>query len=173
MNAPAVLKQKFLLRKTNKLTTNNDDDKTPNCGFLGETTSFLTISIWVLTSGSSSAPLSARRGSGRAAPSLPPHPHNAGSLPRRCRQAAAEAEGKTEGPHSSRANNCPQCTNKTAALEARGRPKGQVPCARSGQPGTPRGCGARAQLRGEAEPPEEPPARSHPAWANKTTPERG
>lgn len=33
MNAPAVQKQKFLLRKTNKLTTNNNDDKTPNCGF--------------------------------------------------------------------------------------------------------------------------------------------
>lgn len=66
-------------------------------------------------------------------------PHNARSLPRRCRQAAAEAEGKTEGPHSSRANNCPQCANKTTAPEARGCPKGQVPCARSGQPGTLRG----------------------------------
>lgn len=127
----------------------------------------------MLTSGLSSAPLSAWIRQGSSLPPSPRRPHNASSLPRRCRQAAAEAEGKTEGPHSSRANNCPQCTNKTTALEARGRPKGQVPCARSGQPGTPRGRGARAQLHGEAKPPEEPPRLLPPCLGKQNHPGEG
>lgn len=133
-----------------------------------------------------STPLSARRGikedsSTPSPPRFPRRLHNAGSLALRDRQAAAEAEGKTEGPHIARANNCPQCTNKTTALEPRGRPKGQVPRARGAahgvglrhkQPGTPRGRGARAQLPGEAEPPEEPTC-FHPATASKIAQELG
>lgn len=105
----AALKQKCLLKKPTWQTTN----KKPKLWFVGETTSFLPISISVLTWGLLSAPLSALCAVEDGA--LPPRTAHNGRSMALLRAASCAAQGKTERPHIPGANNCPQCTN-TAQL---------------------------------------------------------
>lgn len=103
--------------KKKKKQHSKQPTKNPKLRFVGETTSFLPISILVLMLGLLSTQrllsmLSASRAvEGRALPPCAAHNgRSMGSL----FAASCGAQGETERPHIPEANNCPQCTNRAA-----------------------------------------------------------
>lgn len=168
MNAPAVLKQKFLLRKKQQQQTtmtkpqtvvSRRNHKFSNRFYLGANVRFLecpAIGVAWIRQGSSLPP--------RTMPAV-----SRGAAGRQLQRPRAKQRGHT-APGQTIALSVP---TKPQLRRHEAIPKGRFPAHGAGSQEHPGDEGHEPSSTGRQSHPRNPPACFHPAWTNKTTLERG